>query len=118
MQLRASVTRMCAARPVSVMWVLVTSLPLPVWVDVPPGVPPRMTAKRMQAAWAMRTQTGLTQTIPIQTSAAPTLLPPGVLSSQVETPGQAKAPASVCCEGSCGAARPGIPRPPSQPPPR
>ena len=102
MQPRVSVTRMSAARPVSVMWVPVTALPLPVWVDVPPGVPPRMTAKRMQAARTMLTQTVLTQTMPIQTSAAPTLLLPRMLPAPVERPGQAKAPASTstCCEGS------------------
>jgi hypothetical protein len=86
---------MSAVPPMSVQVILVRVTPLPVPVEVSPGVSLRMTAKRMKAARTMLTRTMLTQT-----SAAPTLLLPGVLPSRVERPGQAKAPASMCCEGS------------------
>lgn len=81
---------MSAVRPVSTQVILAQVTAVPVPLEVAPGVPPRMTAQRVKAARTMLTQT----------SAAPTLLPPGVLPCRVERPGRAKAPASMCCEGS------------------
>lgn len=90
MQPPVPVARMSAVRlvPAQVILARVTSVPLEVRPEAQPVVSARMTAQRVRAARTMLTQP----------SAAPTLLPPEALPPRIERPGQAKAPASMCCE--------------------
>jgi hypothetical protein len=87
MQGQVPMARMSAVRLVSarVMLLRVTAVP----VEATWGVPARMTARVVKAVRAILTRT----------SAAPTLVPPGVSPSRVGRPAQVKALPSVCRAG-------------------